>query len=266
MIDKIKRFLYYTTMTNTTNKITLEIKNTQPVELMDLANCLLSLGDEYRRFIASAEPNGIDENKELKLYVEEVRKGSILVDLVVIGTTMYTQESFSSLFEFINFIKTLFDYLQAKTEKPAQPLEAKTLKNAKNITDIVVKDSKGSINFINNGSIIIGTDFSAANVIQNQANKLLEDLAEPEKKEYFNVVLYLYQVRNESNNEVGDMGIIESIVKRPVKLFMEEPLKKKILEDKDLLHNNYIVDVEVSYKKGQPILYFITKLHEKFPD
>jgi len=247
-------------------KITLEIKNSKPVELTDLANCLYSLGDEYKRYISLSKPDGVEDIKELKLYVEEVRRGSILIDLAVIGYTMYSQTGFDSLLGYVDFLKQVFDYLAGKLAQEPNDLSKKTFENASNITEIITKDSSGTLNFVNHGNIVLNVNFADANTIQNQANKAIAKLEEPTKGQTEKVVMYLYQVRKEDICDTGDMGIIEKISDRPVKLFMEETLKKQILAEKDILHKNFIVDVDVSYKKGKPILYHITKLYEGFTD
>jgi hypothetical protein len=47
-------------------KFTIEIKNTKPVELIDLTNSLLSLADEYKRYLVSQSgPTLADEIKLL---------------------------------------------------------------------------------------------------------------------------------------------------------------------------------------------------------
>lgn len=198
--------------------------------------------------------------------MEEVRKGSILIDLAVIGYTMYTQTGFDSLLGYVDFLKQIFDYLSGKITQEPEELSKKTLENASKVTEIITKDSSSVLNFVNNGSIVLNVGFADANTIQNQANKAIARLEEPTKAPTEKVVMYLYQIRKEDNCETGDMGVIEKISDHPVKLFMEESLKKQILQEKDLLHKNFIVDVDVSYKKGKPILYRITKLYEEFSD
>lgn len=55
--------------------LTYKIDNTHPVELIDLTEALLSLGDEYARFVESLP--AIEEPKEYKLVIKEIRSGSI---------------------------------------------------------------------------------------------------------------------------------------------------------------------------------------------
>ena len=59
--------------------ITVEIKNRNPVELEDLTRSLLSFADEYKRFMATHSDPLLEE--DVRLYVKEIRPGSIIADL-----------------------------------------------------------------------------------------------------------------------------------------------------------------------------------------
>jgi hypothetical protein len=58
-------------------KLTVEIQNQSPVELVDLTRGLLALADEYKRISAKASPED-----DVKLYVQSMRTGSIIADLI----------------------------------------------------------------------------------------------------------------------------------------------------------------------------------------
>src|SRR3712207_2028165 len=52
-------------------KLTVKIENKRPVELTDLTESLLSLGDEYKRFVA-AHPD-LSGTQNVRLYIKEIR-------------------------------------------------------------------------------------------------------------------------------------------------------------------------------------------------
>jgi hypothetical protein len=58
--------------------LTIEITNERPLELLDLTTCFLSIGDEYRRFVTSRGLTGADD---ARFYIQQIRTGSIIVDL-----------------------------------------------------------------------------------------------------------------------------------------------------------------------------------------
>ena len=61
-------------------ELTIEVKNTRPVELLDLIASLTALANEYlRHFQRSNEENSACEGR---LYVKEIRKGSIVAELI----------------------------------------------------------------------------------------------------------------------------------------------------------------------------------------
>ncbi len=62
-----------------TGRLTIEIVNAKPVELLDLTTSFLSVGDEYRRFATSRGLAGADD---ARFYVQQIRTGSIIADLV----------------------------------------------------------------------------------------------------------------------------------------------------------------------------------------
>jgi hypothetical protein len=62
--------------------ISIEIKNTQPIELIDLTESFVGFADEYKRSVAISDPAAPPE--EVKLYVKQIRTGSIIADLIAI--------------------------------------------------------------------------------------------------------------------------------------------------------------------------------------
>ncbi|WP_282091149.1 hypothetical protein [Epibacterium ulvae] len=65
--------------------LTLTIENSQPIELGDFVGAFTSLAKEYQREI-SGNSNFEDD---AKIYVKEVRKGSIIADLVPMLKSLY---------------------------------------------------------------------------------------------------------------------------------------------------------------------------------
>ena len=64
-------------------KLVVELKNERPVELEDLAKSLHALGDEYRRYLLEHQPEAAAG--EMKLYIKEIRPGSIVSECVAMA-------------------------------------------------------------------------------------------------------------------------------------------------------------------------------------
>ncbi|MBC7435734.1 MAG: hypothetical protein H7332_06650 [Bdellovibrionales bacterium] len=59
---------------------TVEVKNVKPVELLDLTNSLTALANEYQRHLHRDHPE--DSASEVRLYVKEIKSGSIIAGLM----------------------------------------------------------------------------------------------------------------------------------------------------------------------------------------
>src|SRR5258708_37516941 len=60
-------------------KLVIELRNTEPLELAEMADCFKSTGAEYRRYVA--ENQGLAASEDVRLYVKEVRPGSTIVEV-----------------------------------------------------------------------------------------------------------------------------------------------------------------------------------------
>jgi hypothetical protein len=248
-------------------KLTVEIKNQHPVELVDLTQSLLSFADEYKRYFSKNEDPCVAE--DVRLYVKEMRSGSIIADLVANAPYALPMiENANTIFEFVSYLKGATDYLLGKsTEKP--PLEKANYENFVRILEPVSKDNGsqlniGAININNvNAPVTININSLESNAAQNAARRELDALKEPSTGIHEKVLLYWYQARNDPRSDRGDRAIIESIASNPVKvIFVNESIKAKILSSSENPFTlAYVVDVAVETIKGKPALYRILDIH-----
>jgi len=250
-------------------KLTIEIKNTKPVELTDLTISLNSLADEYKRFLEKTQSSvSIDD---VKLYVKEIKTGSIITELTTYAsqTSLFTDQA-GTIIEYAKYLKILYDFLIGKNPPPKEIIEKQTYENLTNILEPVAKDSGSQFNIgainINADNITVNVNLNSmeANAIQNKARKYIEQLKEPETGLHSQVLMYLYQARNDVSSTTGDKAIIESIHQGPVKtIFANETIKAKVLSDKsNLFKKAYIVDASVETISGIPKLYKISEIHD----
>lgn len=245
-------------------KLTIEINNRQPVELLDLTNSFTSFADEYRRFVQARDV--ITYADDVRLYVKEVRSGSIIVDLVALSPlALPFAEHAVTILDFSKYLKLAYDFLTGRT--PQRPDIAKpNLVNLMRIVDPIARDNASQMNCstIINGDVNLNITISSleANAAQNVASRELKAMKEPSSGFHDQVVLYWYQARNDLAATTGDKATIESIFPYPVKTIFGVPdLKAKILRDP--FSCGYLVDVQVETIGEKPALYKITEIHDK---
>jgi hypothetical protein len=246
--------------------LSVEILNSQPVELIDLTESLLSLSVEYKRFVARSTDLYIASDP--KLYIKAIRSGSIYADLVagIVPFVAPLWEQRESIGEYAKWLKNAYDYYKGLSkEKPA--LDKTSYQNLSTFLQPVAKDSAAQLNVNNtvNGQQTVNININSmeANAIQNLIRNDLALLKEPTARPYEKVVLYWYQAKNDPQSTTGDKGIIESIAPYPIKVvFMEDTLKTQMLyKDENPFKSAYIVDVVVETVDNKPVLYKVVGFH-----
>jgi hypothetical protein len=266
-------------------KPTVHIENQAPIELNDLAASFRAISDEFEAF-ASKDPD-VRYPAEAKLFVKEIRPGSVLADLVnyapivITGTTAAVAQAkpvidalgqTNTVVKFAEHLKKGWQAL-FKGTKDKSELEKSTLKTLSDILLPIAKDSGSKIE-ITTGDIYTGNVYNTINYDSKGSTRIRKQAElEINKKEqaklhiYKKQTLIFFQTRNQIGNTTGDKGRIEAISKKEVKIiFEDDDLKQTILSSPDnLFKNAYIVDVEVGFMNDKPITYKVTALHEKFP-
>lgn len=249
-------------------RLTIEIKNTQPVELADITNSLLSFAEEYKRYL-TLHP-AITTPEETKLYIKEIKAGSIFIDLVALTSFALPYiEHANTVVVFTFYVKTVYDYLLGRDNKRPD-IQKTDLENLSTFLEPIAKDHASQLNChtingdVNITNVTINLNSTEANAIQNKAKREIELLQEPSLGIKEKELLYLYQARNDPKSKVGDKSIIETISPSPVKTtFINDALKSKMLHGtENPLKSAYIVDVEVGTIGGKPHLYTVLNVHD----
>jgi len=245
--------------------LTIVIKNSKPVELADLTRSLLSFADEFTRYIEANEPEAVAG--EVKLYIKEMKSGSIVADLVAISPQIVQLISYTNaVISFGKHLKTAYDYLTGKSDEKPE-LDKASYDNLSSIVEPIAKDRGSQLNIGSiQGAVVININSKDANAAQNAVRKQLENLKEPESRLHEKVLLYWYQARADATSKTGDKGIIESISKRPVKVICDtEKIKSEmVLDDVNPFKEAYVVDVMVETIRDKPALYKVLAIHDKF--
>lgn len=251
-------------------KLTVEIKNTQPIELLDLTESFLSLGEEYKRFVA-ANPE-LGGGAGAKLYIKEIRSGSVVADLVTLAIASQAafafMENTNTLVQFSSYLKSSYDFLTGKSREKPQ-VQKQDLENFSKIVEPVVKDNGSQLNIsVSSGGNVINTfiiNSTEANAAQNQIMRAIAEFREPETRLHKQVVLYWHRAGRDPSSHVGDRAVIESISPSPVKTVFEDERTKAemILSDPNPFRSAFIVDVFVETINGRPALYKIVEYHDR---
>ncbi len=246
--------------------IRIELKTARPIELEDLSVSLRAVGDEYRRWLA--EHSETATTQDIRLYVSQIRSGSIIADLVALAPyALPFMENTGTVVEFTKYLRGAYEWLMRGDSPPSRNLSTANLTNLSDIVEPIAKDGSSQVNIgaINvNAPINITLNSEAANAVQNRARRQIENTKAPEIRAHSKVVLYWYQARNDATARTGDKAIIESISPRPVKaVFVDDVDKARmILDEVNPFRHAYVVDVTVETVGGKPALFRITAVHE----
>lgn len=251
-------------------RLIIEIQNKQPLELLDLTKSFVSLASQFNNYVGK---NGDSkENREAKLYVKEIRSGSVILELIELATigVLPFLENVNTIVGFADYMKTAYNFFIGKSDvKP--DLEVSDYKELSQIINPVANDNGSQINISTtvNGNLELHVNLSSleSNAIQNVFQKELKQLKVPEiaDETETSVLLTWYQARNDMKSSVGNKGTIESLSKKPMNItFDDDTLKDKMLHGENPFTTVFVVDVKLQNVGGKLVAYKVVKLHETF--
>ncbi len=257
--------------TNQDVRLVIKIENNNPIELFDLTKSLVALANQFDNY-ATQNADSI-ENREAKLYVKEIKSGSVIFELIEIATVGVIPflENTNTLIEFGKFFqKTINYFLKEEGEKPE--LTPTDYKDFSTILGPVAKDNGSQFNLSTtvNGNVEmhIHVNSTESNAVQNLIKNEIDKLKEPESPDRTTdrVLLVWYQARTDIKSKVGNKGTIEEISNKPLNITFENTeLKEELIHGEiNPFRTAYIVDVKVMTVQEKPTVYKIMKLHEHF--
>lgn len=208
-------------------KLTIKIENKRPVELTDFTDSFSSLGSQYYKFLS--ENDSFSLKPETKLYIKEIRSGSIITELSdLVPLVLPFVENSNSVIDFTMFLKMGFDYFLGKTEVKPKDFDLKDCNNFNNIIKPIAKDNGSNMIFngdFNFGAVTINMNFNSieANAIQNGILREKEKLKEPEKRKESKVLFYWDSAKYDDKSKSIDRGFIDSIYGSALKVIFDDP-------------------------------------------
>jgi hypothetical protein len=251
-------------------KLTIKIENKRPIEITDFTDSFNSLANQYYKYLSENESFKLSQ--DTKLYIKEIRSGSIITELSdLVPLVIPFVENSNSVIEFTGFLKKGFDYFLGKTEEKPKDFDLKDCNNFNNIIKPIAKDNGSNVVF--NGdwnfeNVTVNFNFNSveANAIQNGIQREKENLKEPTKNIQHKVLFYWDSAKYDEKSKSVDRGFIDSVSFKPLRVSFDDDYTKRLMLDieENPFHLAYIVDVEVMDIQGIPSVYKILKMHEFF--
>lgn len=249
--------------------LSVTLTHAGPIALLDLTESLVAIGQDYKRW---ADMTGADDaSPGTRLYVREIRNGSVVVELVALANAlMPAVEGARSLMAFASDLKSCFDYLRSATIERPETLDEKRADTLGKMVAPVAQHPGNNLTIRagDNSSVNVTQvfiDSQAANAAQNKVRTIKEEAGAPVEGVHRKVLFYWHQVRDQVDGKgTGDRGIIESIESRPVKVRFEDDALKAPMLGEALFRMAYVVDVRAEAIRGRVALYTILHLHESF--
>lgn len=252
-------------------RLVIKIENKEPIELFDLTKSLVSLATQFNSYVD--KHGDTKENKEAKLYVKEIKSGSVIFELVEYATAGLIPfvDNFNTIMGFTKYLKSIFDFfLKQEGEKPE--ISPSDYKELSAIINPVAKDSGSQYNIstVVNGNVELHFHVNAveSNAMQNMFKSEIEKSKLPDQIDEVkqSVLLTWFQARNDLNSKIGNKGVIEDLSEKALNItFDSEELKEKMLHsDINPFNMVYVVDVKIQTVQDKPVAYKVVKLHEYF--
>lgn len=246
-------------------KLVIKIDYQKPIDLYDLTVAMGNLQLLYEEFN--------NNNKEARLFVREINKGSIVIDLLAsfCSSPIPIFTNVHNLIQFVIYLislkKSILGENKEETAKMMQKYSlpvatAKTLKKLNNVLS-VVNSGNLSVNAesIINSNVYVGCNFTASEA--KEIKKKTKDQLINENQYIKNKQLFKWHQANFGGKKSGNRGVIENIWREPLKVIFENDEDKQDImtsnDEIDWQDKFYIVDVEVSCSDGEPKLYKILK-------
>lgn len=258
--------------------VTLDLA--EPVEIRDFVSAFAGLGAQFERYIRERRP---DLEDTVKIYVKEVRKGSIEAELVpLVYNTIIT--SMDHIQIATGFVKTL----NAKIRTILGPEHGLPHASKSELTSVVdtlaavANDPNGraTIKSVRYRSTGRTTEFEAEfdTLEAREAIQIIDaqyrELSQPADEDLEDQLLTFYQSNRRDAEKTGEKGVIESITPKPLAVIYASELARERIKsimlsgDRNIYKLGFIVDVNVLTRGGNPAVYRIKAVKDvvELPD
>lgn len=266
---------YLQLMAESRAQIVLNLSLDQPAELNDFVGAFVALSSQFERFIRAAHP---DLTSDARVFVREIRPGSIEAVLLPLLTVIDTMDKVRIVTEFVEFYrKRISFYLKSGGRAP--DASRGELQDLLDTVEVVANDPKGQ-------SRIQAVEFedkktgvrAALKFDTKQARRAREQLLEhkreietPNPVEHERVLMWFKRTDIGDatvGKRSGERVVIESISPKDLPLIYaselaEQRIKSEIRESSDnIFKKGFSVDVRVDTRGDRPVSYSVTQVHQ----
>ncbi len=255
------------------DKLTIELQHGGPIPLTDFTSALQRLASRYAR---EAKAAGNDE--EPKLYIAEIRKGSVVVDLVTAAQSVApalvvagaaAASDLNTLYSFGKNLASLIRHFTGKEKK--EEVTKADCDDMRALAAPVMNTLNGSLsvqqNFGTINQVIVHLTQDEARVADNRAALERIELAKQEENIHEQVLLVWDQVRDAPGVDTGrspDRAIIAAVDAKPRQVtFASDDLKASMgRREHHPFEKAFVVDVRVLLGPSGVAGYRVLKLHD----
>lgn len=266
-------YSYLMKRTNSYLSVTLDLAD--PVEISDFAALFAGIGSQFDRYLAEAHPK---LKGQAQMYVKEVRKGSIIADLVpsipdMIGfmDNVLIVGGFGALFS-ERIRRLISGHFILHSGKSDITELGKTLRAiSKDNTGDMTIESVELENGVWNRRILLKFTAPEARKADATLEAQKRELDKIERADFTRVLMTFERSRKsdtDPNKPTGELVVIEASDPKPKALIYasemaERQIKSEIRDaDDNIYKKGFIVDANVQIRLGRVVGYAVTNIHQ----
>lgn len=278
LIDKFEHRYRVTrgeVMKEGTHYIELKLDLDQPAELYDLVGSFTAIASQFEKYITKEYP---DHRPEAKVYVNQIRSGSIIVELIPMAQSLIAAMDGVVIVD--DFVQIYKDYLNGYIEgRKTEGAKKSDLKDFHNQIRVIANDTDGK-------AIISSAEYHETKTTKRvsiefdtkqarQAQEVIEshqNEIEAKAHELHKRVLMVFWQSNlkdaSTGKKTGEKVVIEAISSKALAVVYESELAAQKIKhettagDANIYKLGFIVNCYVETLNGRPVDYRVTHVHE----
>lgn len=233
------------------NILTCKIDTPNVIDMDVFANGLHAIDELYKEIV---------DDKNVKIQIAEIRKGSIEIDIVAncIVPLLAIIPNINKAADFIELFKKICQFFLNKEDSHTEigNISNPTVKQSQNvyaINQVIVNGGTVIFSDKNSGESFI-LDKSTANQINNKIPTYIEEQTKKEEREEVLNDVWVSFVQTRKDNKKGNKIVCSRISKKELPVnFDNDYLKEQIIKkDKSNTYNyEYLVDLKINYLESK---------------
>lgn len=262
-------------MTENDAYLSITLNMTDPIEVRNLARLFVAIDDQFRRHIEDTHP---DLKGEVKIYIREIKSGSLIADIIpIVGAAILYMEAYVVVTGFAKKLKEIIaPYIAGQKKDSASK---KDIDNVVDLCKTVAHDKDGEANIESvrysrdgekrNLEIKFGTPEARRAIATAKAH--IEELNMTDSSEHERVLMVFERssIKDISvGKSSGERVIIEDIDQKSRPLIYASDLAERQIKhvirnsDDNIFKKGFIVDAHVQMRKEKIVAYRVTNLHQ----